>query len=85
MAAALGHGRVGDEREHASDRLVLQPALRAFAEVQLGGGRRIVVVVVVRDELFFVQVLHGFGLTSGSSASRNFRTARKIVCFAALT
>ena len=49
------------------------------------GGDGVDVVVVVRDQLFFCQVLHVVGLTNGSSASRNLRTARKIVCFAALT
>ena len=40
--------------------------------------------VVVKDELIFVQVFHRRELIRGSSATRIFRTARKILCFAAL-
>src|SRR5437764_354738 len=85
MAAALGDGHGVDEREHARERLGLRAALRARAEVLLDVGGGIAVVVVVQDELFFGQVLHGFVLTRGSSDSRSLRTARKMVCFAALT
>src|SRR5438876_5408932 len=40
--------------------------------------------VVVKDKLIFVQVFHRRELIRGSSATRIFRTARKILCFAAL-
>ena len=73
-----------DEREHAAERVELRAALIARGEMY-ARERRIAVVVVVRNKLFFCQVLHGVDLTIGSSASRNLRTARKIVCFAALT
>src|SRR5436309_5243399 len=39
--------------------------------------------VVVKDELIFVQVFHRSELIRGSSATRIFRTARKMLCFAA--
>ena len=62
----------------------MRTAFVARGEVLLGG-RAVGVVIVMSDQLFFCQVLHGFGLTNGSSDSRSLRTARKIVCFAALT
>ena len=82
--AALGDRKLIDEREDAAQRVELRAAFLARGEM-LRRERRIAVVVVVRNQLFFCQVLHGVDLTIGSSASRNLRTARKIVCFAALT
>ena len=82
--AALGDGKLIDEREDAAQRVELRAAFLARGEMPRRE-RRVTVVVVVRNQLLFCQVLHGVDLTTGSSASRNLRTARKIVCFAALT
>src|SRR5204863_10161357 len=86
---ALRDGHGVDERQDAAQRFELRAALGAGGEVLLDLRGGVAVVVVMQDELFFGQVLHGFVLdccfTRGSSDSRSFRTARKMVCFAAFT
>src|SRR6185369_1237190 len=81
LGVAFRHRERVDEREHAAERGVLRATFGAGIEMR----RRIDVAIVMADQFFVVQVLHGFDLTNGSRASRSFRTARKIVCFVALT
>src|SRR5258708_1331362 len=86
VVGALWNRQIIDECEHTAEGVVLGAAVRAGIQVQLGRSRfDAVVVIAVQDELLFIQVLHGLDLTKGSSDSRNLRTARKIVCLAALT
>ena len=84
-ARAFRHRHVIDECQYALDRVVLCAADVAREQMLRDRGRRFVIVIVMQYELLFCQMLHVEDLTNGSSDSRSFRTARKIVCFAAFT
>src|SRR5690242_4229999 len=69
--------------EGSSERLVQQPAGVAEIEMLLDRESSVTLAVIVQDQFFFVWMGHFAALTRGSSARRNFWTARNTLCFAA--
>ena len=83
--AALGNRQLIDQRQHAAERLELRAALVRRRRDAARRRRRRRRGSSAATSCSSCQVLHGVDLTNGSSDSRSLRTARKMVCFAALT